>query len=300
MAISYAYPMLKVSSTDLAYRRHTALQHAVDAAAGVNQIARDAIHRSGVPTATIVSLSAAPDAALFLGTVTGNYNYLTEATKWSLPPWEFTHFLAHDWTFSGNYQAAMISPLDLLFRDPMTLRVTQLSLQAFPEAEKVEFIAAFREYSDDLLGHHVPNLLPTLNNYLHIIFAVTLMRADLQIAFVAIADRLAALVAAQSCGPSPLTAHLLLAVFDYFQQQMREFLNRVGATRTEGTIATNLERFRCMVLDDQNKAPLKQLFKSYNDLSDRMQHRGCYHTIRFRIVHAVIPHHLILLLPFLL
>ena len=274
---SQEYPRYSVQEKQIQFRRGGPgglSQQLADTAIGVVAVPKDHMRQHGLSDALVRAISPAPDAALFANTVSGTYAYLYRVTRSALPIWDFVFFLSHAWQFPTDFDVALLSPLTIAFPDAMAQEAFQRELMAFDESKKAAFAARFATVSHHLFGHDVEHLRRALYTYIHIIFAVTLMRAPLQDRIVLVADRLVAIVAGAIRGPYPLVRSLLLAAFAIYRDALREFLAQSGASVLAEDLPARLDHFERTANSVDSNSYLRRLFRSYSDLHSQGQLHG--------------------------
>ena len=290
------HPYYRVDEAQALYRRGGTylVQQLADTVAGVSGVAKDSLAKTGVQESTVRALSAAPDAALHQSTLSGTHSYLHQLNHWSLPIWDLRFYIANHFQFPDDFNYAMLAPLTLVFAARQARENFQRELREFNDTAKPAYARKFGLIQAALLAHHGDLLRHILNNYLHLTFAVTLMRADLQERFVNIASRMAQTVQGYLNGPSNLTNLLLMQSFSLFRAAMRDFLLQSDAARSTADMADRLNSFGNMVLSMEDFSPLRSLLSTYSELYSRRRQDEAHHADGFSIVPAslYVPGHL--------
>ena len=274
---SAEYPRYTVQDKQIQFRRGGPgglSQQLADTAIGVVAVPKDHMRHHGLSDALVRAISPAPDAALFANTISGTYAYIYRVTRSALPLWDFTYLIGHSWQLPTDFDVALLSPLSIAFPDSMALESFQRELMTFDESKKAAFAARFASVSSHLFGFDVEHLRRALYTYIHIIFAVTLMRAALQDRITMVADRLVAIVSGAIRGPFPLSRSLLMAAFAIFRDALREFLAQSGASVLAEDLPARLDHFERTANSVDSNSYLRRLFRSNSDLHQQGHTQG--------------------------
>lgn len=286
------HPYYHVTSGQIGFRKGGPIlaQQLTDMVAGVTGVSKDSLLKNNINEATIRALSAAPEAALCTSTVTGMHSYFTIANAWSVSIWDLRYFIANHFNFPSSFNYVQLCPLTGIYETAgNALDAFQRSLRDLDEASKEQHATTFNTVAPAVFTFRTDSLVQLLANYMHLIFGLTLMRHDLQEAFVNVAHEMIARIRMQVISPTDLTRLFLLQAFAIFRAAMRDFLLHSGSIREPAEMATRLQTFRDMVLSDSSIGYLRILIRNYRDCHMNHQETKAYVASGLAIALAPVP-----------
>jgi hypothetical protein len=265
---SREHPFYRVDATQMAFRKggSTLAQKMTDNAIGLTSVAKDCMQKTGLAEAGIRAISAAPDFALYSNTIPGTQHLLSLANHWSVPIWDLRYFIANQYQFPSDFNYIQLAPLTMVYESGgNALDSFQRQLRALGEADKAAYATLFTRVAPTITGFSGALLQRLLYNYLHLVFAITLMCEELQVQFVTVADSFCAIVRDHIIGPSKLTTLLITQAFAIYREAMRDFLLAAANIHSNDDMTHSFDIFSTMVTSMTRVSYLRTLLRTYTD-----------------------------------